>query len=83
MIVYGLLQDGMNLAKFGDLRSLEEGPMCGQDLTNVTGRSWKRSPAHSALGPYAKSLLHRVRRRRNSRSGPESNKCTPHLAPPP
>jgi len=37
----------------------------GQGLTNVTGRSWKRSPAHSALAPYAKSLLHRVRRRRN------------------
>ena len=51
---------------------------CGQDLTNVTGRSWQRSPAHSALGPYARSLLHRVRRRRNPRSGPGSNKCTPH-----
>jgi hypothetical protein len=26
MIVYGSLQDGMNLARFGDLRSLVEGP---------------------------------------------------------
>jgi hypothetical protein len=58
---------------------------CGQGLTNITRRSWKadsfRAVVHSDLippsSPYTKSILHRSRRR-NPRSGPESNRCTPH-----
>jgi hypothetical protein len=45
MIVYGSLQDGMNLAKFGDLRSLVEGPRrVGHAWRMLQGEAGKGAP---------------------------------------